>query len=119
MGFRAKAYPFTLTDDVQSSTHKTAIAKRHLNHEEFQAVLDQQVSYSTMELIQVTIRAAKHLHNKTLQHQRVALSAVNDKGCTQWANIFVGFGGPRPLGARVVATPIFPQKVALKSENEK
>ena len=35
------------------------------------------------------------------------------------ANFLVGFGGPRPLWARVVATPIFQPKVAQKMKNEK
>ena len=33
-----------------------------------------------------------------------------------WANFLVGFWSPRPLGAGVVATPIFPPKRALKIE---
>ena len=37
---------------------------------------------------------------------------------TQLANVLVGFGGPRPFGAHVVATPIFPPKVAKKMKNE-
>ena len=39
------------------------------------------------------------------------------KRSTQWANFLVGFGGPRPSGARVAATPIFPPKVAQKLKN--
>ena len=33
---------------------------------------------------------------------------------SQWANFLVLFGGPRPLGARLMATPIFPPKVTQK-----
>ena len=41
------------------------------------------------------------------------------KRSTQWANFLIGFGGPRPLGVRVVATPIFPPKVAQKFVSKK
>ena len=37
---------------------------------------------------------------------------------TQWAKFLVGFGGPRKLGGQVVATPIFPPKVAQKMKNK-
>ena len=38
---------------------------------------------------------------------------VNDwpKRMTQWANFLVGSWGPRPFGATVAATPIFPPKI--------
>ena len=36
------------------------------------------------------------------------------KRSTQWTNFWVGFGGPRPLVPRVLATPIFPPKVAQR-----
>ena len=38
------------------------------------------------------------------------------KRSTQWAKFLVVFGGPRPLGACVVATPFFRQKWPRKSK---
>ena len=38
------------------------------------------------------------------------------KRSTHWANFLVGSWGPRPLGATVVATPIFPTKIVFLSK---
>ena len=41
------------------------------------------------------------------------------KGPPSGQTFWFGFGGPRPLGARVVATPIFPPEEAQKIETKK
>ena len=45
------------------------------------------------------------------------LDGGQPKSSSQWANFLVELGCPRPLGACVVATPIFPQKIINENKH--